>query len=184
MESNSRTGMVVLFVILGVVGLISVALGIYQLVSPDGLSSILGQKITSPTVTQQIGTPLPSSTKLILVTQPSPTATMTPTLEPTITLTPTELGPWEACPNTYKSNIHVGITAYVNPDPPLANNIRSEADKGSTRIGAIQPGEEFEVIGGPGCANGWVWWKVKTKTGLVGWTAEGDGTDYWILPKK
>jgi Tol biopolymer transport system component len=41
----------------------------------------------------------------------------------------------------------------------------------------------MDILAGPTCQNGWVWWEIRSlTTGLTGWTAEGDGQNYWLLP--
>jgi hypothetical protein len=93
------------------------------------------------------------------------------------------MGPWEACLGTYLSRLHVDDQAYVSYDPPLANRVRSQPGTDGRIIGTIQPGEEVQILEGPACENNWVWWKVRSeKTGLTGWTAEGDREDYWLVP--
>jgi hypothetical protein len=42
-------------------------------------------------------------------------------------------------------------------------------------------GSEFDVIAGPICAEGLVWWQVQYGD-HYGWTAEGEGTSYWLEP--
>ena len=140
-------------------------------------------------------TPLPTSTVLAVVLQPSetpmpptetappnpPTSTGTST-EPPATPTPAE-GPWEACTNTYLSRLRVGDKAYVAFDPPLANRVRERPNLDAAILGNIEPGEEIEILGGPACNTRWVWWEVRSlSTNLQGWTAEGDGEDYWLVP--
>jgi hypothetical protein len=109
-----------------------------------------------------------------------PTATPTPTITPK----PTQ-PPWQACPDAYPSRLHIGDHATVSEDPPIANNLRNDpGTQGTDIIGKIDPGWEVEILGGPQCIEKWVWWKVKViKTGKVGWTSEGDGTNYWLVPK-
>lgn len=87
------------------------------------------------------------------------------------------------CLNAPPTRLQVGLFAYVNPDPPLPNNVRSDAGKDFTFIGDIQPGKAMKILDGPKCADGWVWWKVRTiENELVGWTAEGDQQNYWLIP--
>ena len=122
----------------------------------------------------------------IVVTTPysSPTVTLTATPRPTSTrtLTPTD-DSWQACRNTYASRLHIGDQAYVGFDPPYPNNVREEPGMDAEIIGKINPGEEILIIDGPACANNWVWWLMRSrKTGLVGWTAEGDIEGYWLVP--
>jgi uncharacterized protein YraI len=51
----------------------------------------------------------------------------------------------------------------------------------AAQIGQI-PGEGvFSVVGGPQCADGYRWWQV-SYNGLVGWTASGSGSEYWVEP--
>jgi hypothetical protein len=38
-----------------------------------------------------------------------------------------------------------------------------------------------EVIEGPLCAQNVAWWKVDYN-GVVGWTGEGEGNEYWVEP--
>ena len=87
------------------------------------------------------------------------------------------------CVNALPTRLRVGMFAYVNPDPPLPNNLRREAGKNSSLIGDIQPGQAMKILEGPQCADGWVWWKVRTlEPQLEGWTAEGDRQNYWLIP--
>lgn len=75
------------------------------------------------------------------------------------------------------------MQASVSTDPPLANRVRSAPSLESTVIGSLEPGEEMEIVAGPGCSNQWVWWKVKSlSTDVIGWTAEGDQKGYWLIP--
>jgi hypothetical protein len=128
---------------------------------------------SSPSKTPTSPSPIPTRTI-------SPSRTLKPTQKPTII--PTE-GPWEACPGSSLSYLHVNDRAYISFDPPLPNRVRSKPNTDGTIIGHIQPGEEVKIINGPACGNGWVWWYVRSKeTGLTGWTAEGDDKDYWLLP--
>ena len=87
------------------------------------------------------------------------------------------------CVNGPPTRLRVGAFAYVNPDPPLPNNLRSNAGKDNSLIGEIGPGQAMKILEGPQCADSWVWWKVSTlESELVGWTAEGDQQNYWLIP--
>lgn len=106
-----------------------------------------------------------------------------PSSNPTDTAVPVEneeYFPLEDCP---ASRLHVGSQAFVSLDTG-ENAIRSEPDTNPSDniLGRAQPGEQLEVIGGPVCNYGWVLWEVRTEGGLEGWTPEGDGEEYWLVP--
>jgi hypothetical protein len=56
--------------------------------------------------------------------------------------------------------------------PGSANNVRDTPTTSGERIGQIQGGMVFEILGGPICADNYTWWNVTDGT-LTGWTAEG-----------
>lgn len=66
--------------------------------------------------------------------------------------------------------------------PGLPNNLRAEPSQSVAAIGEI-PGEGiFTVRSGPVCdETGLLWWEVDYD-GMVGWTAEGRGGDYFLEP--
>ncbi|TLN11504.1 SH3 domain-containing protein, partial [bacterium] len=65
-----------------------------------------------------------------------------------------------------------------------ANNVRDAAGVDRLKIGQIQPGERVKIIAGPACVGSWTWWKIQSEaSGLTGWTAEGDGENYWLVPE-
>ena len=87
------------------------------------------------------------------------------------------------CEGAYETHLFKGGFAFVNPVPPDPNLVRSEPNASSAQIGLVQPNELMEVTDGPQCSGGWVWWQITSKkTSLSGWTAEGDGASYWVLP--
>jgi hypothetical protein len=99
-------------------------------------------------------------------------------LEPRVPL----VGPWEACPGTYWSNLRVDDYAMVSDDPPLPNRVRQTPNKQGEILGQIPPGEGLFILDGPECANGWVWWYVSAENqDLVGWTAEGNEFETWLV---
>ena len=88
---------------------------------------------------------------------------------------------WKPCPDAATSRLHVGDIAYVTKDPPIPNRVRAEPNREAEILGMINPGASMDVIDGPTCADGWVWWQVKTAD-TEGWTAEGDQETYWLVP--
>lgn len=81
------------------------------------------------------------------------------------------------------SRLYIGDQAFVSlyGGP---NAIRSTADTHPTNnvLGKAHEGEGLKIIDGPKCNYGWILWKVKTDSGLVGWTPESNGKEFWITP--
>lgn len=110
-----------------------------------------------------------------------PNEIATPTITPFPTL---EGGEGDICPNSpTPSRIAVGMTAVVEPGG-VANRLRSEPSvDGGEIIGFMQPEDTFQVIGGPTCDPDTLvrFWEVDYR-GIQGWTAEGEGEEYYIAP--
>ncbi len=81
------------------------------------------------------------------------------------------------------TRLSVGSRAVLTPGG-LPNRVRSEPEVGDNIIGLLYPGVIVRVLAGPVCADGLVFWKVESATipGGMGWTAEGDGKEYWLEP--
>jgi hypothetical protein len=67
-------------------------------------------------------------------------------------------------------------------DPP--NRVRSAPDTSAGFLTQIYPGDIVVVLEGPVCAGSLVFWKVQSDLipGGAGWTAEGDGVEYFLEP--
>lgn len=133
----------------------------------------------------------PVREETLVLFEESPTATPRPSLTPSPSVTPSNtpsptpyLGAtWYPCLGLYPSRLRVGDRAMVSLSPPLPNRLRREASKGAEVIALLQPGEKVEILGGPACASQMIWWQVRSlASGLSGWTAEGDGKTYWLVP--
>lgn len=82
------------------------------------------------------------------------------------------------CPGALAPRLMTGGRAVVLPGTP--NRIRAAPSTGGTVIGQIPSGETFDVLGGPECADGIVWWRVSYGS-VTGWTAEGTDA-YFVEP--
>lgn len=110
-----------------------------------------------------------------------------PTIESTGTPTPAPTSfefPGEICPGSpMPSRMRVGIRGVVELGG-VANRLRDNPGKNvGVIIDYMQPGAEFEVIGGPECDpdDQLRWWEVDYN-GTTGWTAEGEEEEYYIKP--
>lgn len=73
--------------------------------------------------------------------------------------------------------------------PGLPNVIRNEPGTNATGavnshvIGEIPAGGVFDVYNGPQCGSDGRWWWQVNYMGIIGWTAEGEGSNrYWLAP--
>lgn len=98
-------------------------------------------------------------------------------------LQPTPPASWPMCPGGLDTRLDIGRRARVSNDPPTPNNVRDSPNKNGRLVGQIQPGEEVEILDGPICDQGLTWWQVRSsKSGLQGYTLEGDQKTYWLVP--
>lgn len=85
-----------------------------------------------------------------------------------------------ACITELPSRLTVGRTAHVSLTGG-ANNMRDTASVNGLVVVQIPEGANFDVVEGPICDDGLAWWQVNYN-GATGWTAEGSGIDYWLVP--
>ncbi len=115
-----------------------------------------------------------------------PSTSSAPTGTPVITLAPTVGVAIVNCPDTPPTQLNVAFRGVVRPagagKTPNSARIRDKAGKNGKVLGNLPEGVAFTVIGGPTCADSYVWWQIKADNGLTGWTAEGDPTKYYIEP--
>jgi hypothetical protein len=159
-----------------------------------GLFMLLPACIQIARPTQQVATP-----PVVVITQvvtemiPPTPLPITPTIAPSATPLPPTITPtWDPLsapiyyplPDCVASRLHVGDKAMVSLVGG-ANGIRYGRDLAEeTVVGYAQPGAILEITNGPWCSRGWLVWMVKTADGLTGYTPEGDGNSYWLLPTK
>jgi hypothetical protein len=195
MKSGQSVWVLVFFILTGLVGLALIGLGGWMVFEPARFAAQGG----APTAVVPTYSPSYSNAVIITATleprlAPAPAGQPAATAAPGVTVQPSPFSgytstgianvPWDACPGSYQSHLRVGDKAMVSLNPPLPNNVRDQAGASGKFLFAIQPGETVDIVEGPGCTSGWVWWLIKTKDGRSGWTAEGDGKDYWLVPAK
>lgn len=79
-----------------------------------------------------------------------------------------------------RTRLAADIEARVTPGSP--NNLRAEPSTSAALIGEIPAEGVFRVLSGPACdAEGNIWWQVSYGE-LNGWTAEGNGDQYYVEP--
>ncbi len=86
------------------------------------------------------------------------------------------------CPGFMPSRLVKGSYGRVTLYPNLPNRTREFPSYYGIVNGSIPAGGSFVVLDGPNCAQNTAWWLVNYN-GLVGWTAEGSGSQYWLEPQ-
>jgi hypothetical protein len=121
-----------------------------------------------------------SGQSVILCNQNSLQQTL-PTPVPTLAPTATVLAPVGAqC--SLPPRLKAGERGRVTPGDP--NWVHEGPGKRTAKTGEIPADETFDVLDGPRCdpATRMNYWQVRYN-GLTGWTSEGQGTEYWLLPE-
>jgi hypothetical protein len=85
------------------------------------------------------------------------------------------------CPGFMPSRLNIGGQGRVTLYPNLPNRMREFPSYQGFVTGSIPAGGVFTVLDGPNCAQNTAWWLVNYN-GVVGWTAEGSGSQYWLEP--
>ncbi|MBE0684438.1 MAG: PD40 domain-containing protein, partial [Anaerolineaceae bacterium] len=71
-----------------------------------------------------------------------------------------------------------------NPPGESPNRIRFEPNQNAAIEGQFLAGETYILVDGPVCVDSLVFWEIADPRlpGGSGWTAEGDGSEYWLEP--
>jgi hypothetical protein len=104
----------------------------------------------------------------------TPTPRNTPTLPPPATI---------VCSGAPVTRLSKNGYAAASKTTATSNNVRSSPGLGANVLGLLQPGKGVQILEGPLCVEGYVWWKVRLlPNGITGWTAEGKDDVYWLVP--
>ena len=89
-----------------------------------------------------------------------------------------------SCSGSLPSHLKTGGYAYVSNNPPLDNRVRQGPGQDQQIVGYIASGHSMQILDGPQCADGYIWWKVQStrNSNVIGWSAEGDNSTYWLIP--
>lgn len=129
-------------------------------------------------------TKTPTATATLAVTATRvfpPTATKIP---PTPTPVPPTAppAPPTATPRPAPTALGKDVLASVAPPEGFKLKVRETASATGKVLGELDKGAQVAILEGPTDANGIKWWKVDNGQGLVGWSAEGVGTDKYLTP--
>lgn len=86
---------------------------------------------------------------------------------------------YPACP----ALLQVNSRAYISLNPPTRNRLRTGPGTSENIAGVIEPGTVVELLSGPVCSDNLVFWNVRVPSlDMVGWTAESNFKEQWLLP--
>jgi len=140
--------------------------------TPSLTPSLTLTATASPTVTPSL-TWTPSEI-------PSDTPALSDTPVPTVPDTKVAIAPTSIqCSGAPPPHLQAGMQAQISPGNP--NRLRTSSGLNSTLITEIPGGSVITILAGPVCKDGYAWWRVNFN-GTEGWTADGKGNDYWIVP--
>ena len=133
------------------------------------------------------------ATQIVVPTNPPATATPVPTATPSTEYISTGgFDPFSA-PIYYPltgcsaSRLHVGDTAYVAYSGGLVGLYRTKSLGFEPSLRYPELFEEVEIVDGPFCNDGWIFWEVELINSdnfneNTGWYPEGNGSEYFLLP--
>jgi hypothetical protein len=127
-------------------------------------------------------TPTPTATLAVTATSVfPPTATKAP-LTPTKALPTATPAPPTSTPRPAPAALAIDVLARVSPPEGIKLKVRDKASTTGAILGELAKDAQVTILEGPTDANGIKWWKVDDGKGLVGWSAEGLGTDTYLVP--
>ena len=87
-----------------------------------------------------------------------------------------------ACVGTPDTRLSVGGRGRVSNEDTRPLNVRSGPSTEFRILGRLEVLEHFDIVDGPECGGEYVWYLVRSLTGLEGWVAEGVGGLYFVEP--
>ncbi len=84
------------------------------------------------------------------------------------------------CPGTLPQRLWTGMYGKVVLGS-VSNRVRSQASISGRQIANAPPGQEFQIIDGPVCSDGFAWYQIEYDD-VAGWTVEADNIEYWLEP--
>ena len=83
------------------------------------------------------------------------------------------------CPGEPPVQFSADMTVQVSPGLP--NRLRASPGLSGAFIMSVPSGTNLVILDGPVCRDNYGWWHV-SDGGIQGWTADGEGSEYWLIP--
>ena len=91
-------------------------------------------------------------------------------------------GGWRPCGDAPESYLNVGDFVAVVNVPTFSLQLRRDPGFDAEITTSVDPGKSMQVVEGPFCSDGLVWWEVRALAGEArGWAAEGNSYELWLL---
>ncbi len=143
--------------------------------------------------TEQVVVITQIATQIIILTNPPATATPVPTATPsTEYVSSGGFDPFSAeiyypLTGCSASRLHVGDTAYIAYAGGLVGLYKNKGLGFEPNLRYPDVGLEAEIVDGPFCNDGWIYWAVAipnsdANNAETGWYPEGNGSEYFMLP--
>jgi Tol biopolymer transport system component/formylglycine-generating enzyme required for sulfatase activity len=117
---------------------------------------------------------------------PEPTQPSAPAIEPTATpIIIVATAPVIDCPDTPPTQFVVGMRGTVLPfadGTARPVNVRDVPARSGEVVIKMGANTMFTIVGGPICADGFLWWQIAIDDGPTGWAAEGSMENYFLDP--
>ncbi len=75
-----------------------------------------------------------------------------------------------------------GAGRVTSPFGVSLKNVPATGAGGAAELATLPTDTIFNVLDGPQCNQGYVWWQIQLPNGVTGWAAEGNATDYFLEP--
>ncbi len=87
----------------------------------------------------------------------------------------------EFCPDVPLPRLKIGEGGRVTLGDPRPVRVRNAPGVDSQILTQLDLGEEFDVLDGPICLDGYLWWHIRNNR-IEGWSAEGVTGNYYLEP--
>ncbi len=99
-----------------------------------------------------------------------------------LVLIPSVRGQDTACGNAPAPRLVIGGRARITIAETATLRLREGPGLSSGMIDTLSGGGEADILAGPVCADGLLWWQIALADGRQGWAAEGSGSTYFLTP--
>ena len=90
---------------------------------------------------------------------------------------------YAACPGQLPTRLEPGGQGFVEEMPKMRNIMRVDPLSSSSEVYRIEPGRSFDVLDGPVCRDGQIWYQIQAHSnGRIGWTRESGDGRYFLAP--